>query len=128
MAEQMITSYTSKGLFNADRMYFVNLKSNTSKAEFCTDLSDCRDSILAIVEIPSIGGGVFYLNIKSVDGGNDIAVKLLSEETNLVRITTKGIKDAEGLGHFEFTTDNGMSVTDNSIRVAFIKFIDVVNH
>ena len=128
MAEQLINSYTSKGLFNALMVGNTMLKSNESVAEFYTDLTDCKDSVSLIVYIPAIMGGNFYLTFKSAEGGKDKKITLVSEETNFVRFDTKGIKDENGFGHFAIEVSNGMSVTESNVSVLFVKNIDVVNN
>ncbi len=128
MAEQLINNYTSKGLFNAVKVAQAPIKSNESSAQFYTDLTDCKDSVTMVVFIPAIMGGNFHLTFKSSEGGKDKVVKLFSEETNVVRFTTKGIKDENGFGHFEISVDNGMSITESNISVLCIKSIDVVNN
>lgn len=128
MAEQIITSYTSKGLFNPVKINYTKLNSDLESAEFSTDLTNCKDSVIAIIDIPASIGGGFTFRLKSVSGGKDIVVDLISEVVNVVRFTTMDVKDADGFGHFVFTTDSGMTVNDHSVRVAFIKCLDVENH
>lgn len=128
MAEQLINTHTTKGLFTPVQAGNNLIKSDNEKASFYADLKNCKDSITMFVNIPAMAGGKFYLTFKSADGSKDKRITLLPEVNNLLRFTTNGIKDKDGYGHFEIEVDNDMSVTQSQISVMIIKSLDVENH
>lgn len=128
MAEQLINTYTSKGLFVPYQVGNTLIKSDSEKASFYADLKDCKDSVVMFINIPAMAGGQFYITIKSTDGGKDKKITLLPEVNNVIRFTTKGTKDNDGFGHFELEVDNGMNVSQSNISVLILKTLDVENH
>ena len=125
---QNITSYISNGLFEAGKINLEYLNESGTTASISTDLSGCKDSVIAIVDIPTSSDGSHSFVFKSADGGKDIKVDLVPNKTNVIRFTTKGIKGKDGIGNFEFITDNGMGISNLAVKVGFIKCVDVVNH
>ena len=128
MAEQKFISTTSIGLFNGDKVTYSLLESDGQTADFNADLSDCKDSIIAIIDIPPTVCGTFQLICKSVNGNKDIVVPLVSEDVTVVRFTTLGIKDKDGFGHFTFVANSDAPVSMIQPKVAIIKCIDAVNN
>ncbi|MBQ4316729.1 MAG: hypothetical protein IJC20_00630 [Clostridia bacterium] len=128
MAEQKIIETSSIGLFNGDKVTFGLLEDNAQTADFYANLSDCKDSIIAIIDIPPTVGGTFQLICKSADGNKDIIVPLVSEEPNVVRLTTLGIKGKDGNGHFTFVANSDAPISMILPKIAIIKCIDAVNN
>ena len=125
---QNINSYKTNGLFKADSIEFSALLAAGTQQVFEADLSDCKDSIIALVNIPAGGTGNHSFVIQSCEGGKEITVPLVAEKINVVRFTTKGVKNANGIGKFKFITDNTAGVSGIGVSVCFIKHADVVNH
>jgi len=128
MAQTTLTPVISKGLFNADAGKPVLLSGSGQTADLVCDLSGCKDSIIMLVDIP-VGGEVKNtIKFVSCEDNKDAEVVLTNGKLNVIRFTTKGIKDADGLGHFQFTTENGMGVDGVTATITLIKCVDVVNH
>ena len=128
MAEQTISLNTSHGLYNSEIVNPGMLNTNAKTADFRADLSESKDSIIAIVDIPATLGGSFELRIKSCDGTADKVIKFQNEDRYIARFTTMGIKDKDGFAHFTFVADSDANISDIRPLIYLISCIDVVNH
>ncbi len=128
MAQTTITPVNSTALFRADIGKFQLISGSGMTADIVCDLKDCKDAVIALIDISIGGEAVNTFVLKSAEGNKDTEIVLTNGKLNVVRFTTKGIKDADGLGHFQIATDNGMGLDGAGAKFALIKCVDVVNH
>lgn len=123
-----ITAHSTHGLFNASAIPLTKLAAAGKEVSFTADLSDCRDSVIALIDIPSGGTGSHTLVIKSCEGLADISIPLVAEKLNIVRFTTKGFKGDDGNASFKYITDNSSGIGALGISLCFVKYTPVIAH
>lgn len=121
---QAINSISTHGLFEAAQTNSYTLTSDS----FSADLRDAKDSVLAVIDIPSPVTDKFELICLSVDGDEYKRVPLVSKTINLIHLTTLGIKRSNGFGEFKIVSPSGAIVPAAGIKLYFVKYSPVVNH
>ena len=116
---QNINSITANGLFNSGEFGLTALTENS----FSTDVSGCKDPITVIVDTTSDKSKSHTLVCLGADGKKDKEIKLGVGTMNAIRITTNGLKKADGF--IDFSIEGGASA---GIKVAFLKYVPVVNN
>ena len=121
---QVITTTKANGVFEAAQINYYTLTSDS----FSADLTDEKDGITAIIEIPSSASGEFELVCLSAKGDELSTIPLVGKAANYIRLTTHGIKKNDGFGDFKIVSPSGAIVPAAGIKLGFIKYTPVVNH
>lgn len=125
---QKITSISTHGLFTAGSITLNRILSTGNSLELTADLSDCKDSVIALVNIPSGVTGTHKLVFIGSENGKETEVELTTGTTNIIRFTTKGIKDSGGAGKFRYESDSTTGLSELNITIGFVKYSEVINH
>lgn len=118
---QTINTTLNNGLFKADKLDFDTVTQNNIIA----DLSGCKDEIAVIVDLGSASGKVSF-DCLSPDGKVVESVALTAGNVNVFRITTHGIKKADGTADFAIKSD--AAIAGANVKVAFLKYVSVINN
>lgn len=127
MAQITIDSTTSTGLFSTNGASLKLINGNAQSVDIVTDANGCKDSIIALVDIPDGTENENIFTFKSCEANNDIKIKLINGKLNVIRFTTKGFKKPDGTVEFTLTTDNGIGFDAVSPKITFVKCVDAVN-
>lgn len=118
---QTINTTINSGLFNASAAELQAITENS----FTADLSDCKDAVTVIADAASASGEFSFVCI-SDDGKSRTEIPLIAGALNVFHITTKGLKKKDGSADFEIAGDT--SAASAGIKVAFLKYISVINN
>ena len=118
---QTINTTLNNGLFKADKLDFDTLTENKVVA----DLSGCKEEIAVIVDLTGASGDISFDCLSPVGKAVE-SIPLKSGEINVFRITTHGIKNADGLAYFAIKSD--AAISGANIKIAFLKYVSVINN
>ncbi len=118
---QTINTTLNNGLFKADKLDFDVISEN----KLIADLSGCMDEVAVLVDLSGMSGNVSFDCLSSIGKAVE-SIPLTAGVVNVFRITTHGIKTADGTANFAIKSDS--SVANAGVRVAFLKYVSVINN
>jgi len=120
---QVINTNLNEGIFKATDATLTQITNTV----FSADLSGCKDPITVISEVPAGAGNIEFVCVNAKEGVKNQTVALKAGALNIFRITTEGYKNGEGFGQFQILV-GGTPSANSGVRVAFLKYVSVINH
>lgn len=127
---QTITTYKSDGLFKAAGVELQKVTESSVAINLKADISDCQDSVLALIDVPSGIPSKVILSCVGDDESGAAKRDILLEngKFNVIHLTTKGYKSADGTAKFVLSTEYAAGLTACNIKLSFLRYTPVVNH
>lgn len=121
----VINTITNSGLFNVTAEDFQVITESGNEIPMQADLSGGREPITVIIDIPEGTSGEFQLSCK---GGWNNTIPLSAGKLNVMHITSYGLREEGGMGNFLLSTTNESGFASLGVKIAFIKYIAVINN
>lgn len=127
---QKITTYKADGLFKAAGVVLQKVTDTAAYTTLEADISDCQDSVIALVNIPTGVTAKIMLSFLGNDtySDKDTEVTLENGKLNVIHFTTQGIKRADGTAKFFMSSNNTSGLASHNITIAFLRYTPVINH
>lgn len=130
MADQIITTYKADGLLKPTGVALQKVSATSVYATLVADISDCKDSAVALIDVPSsVTGKIMFSflgNEENADRKQE--VRLVNGKLNVIHMDTHCYQRADGTAKFFISTDSMDGLASHNIKITFIRYTPVVNH